>query len=1220
MGVRFTEEQQRVIDSRDCNLLVAAAAGSGKTAVLVERIISMLTSKTDPVSVDELLVVTFTEMAAREMKDRIRNAIELALSEDPQNEHLQRQTSLIHNAQVTTIDSFCVSVIKEYFHVIDLDPCYRVGENGEMDLLKHDVLGEVLESFYAEGSEEFLDFVECYVSGKDDRKLEELILKLYTYGQSYPQPEKWLADCVARYTFAPDESLDEKDFIREMLHYSVAIFEDARRENARLTELAKEPGGPYMYEEALLSDGELLEALCRQDSYSNMHKALKSREWVKLKSCTDNDVDPALADKVRSGRNDIKDAVNKIATTYFAKTPQELCRYMQMARPNMEVLARLVGAFMEAFAEAKRTKNLIDFNDMEHFALAILTEEKDGKLVPSQIAKNYQNRYREVMIDEYQDSNYVQEALLTSVSKQSQGIHNIFMVGDVKQSIYRFRLARPELFMEKYNTYQPQSDTLRRIDLYKNFRSRHEVLESTNYIFRQIMIPEFGGIAYDDLAALYPGAAYPEMSGNETELLLLEKEEYLTEESRQAEAMAVANRIKDLIEHHRIVDKKTGELRNVRYNDIVILMRSLKDWTEPFASVLAEQKIPTYTSSKAGYFETIEIQMILDYLRVIDNPRQDIPLVATLTGSWNDISSTELAQIKCEGEEGDFYDHICRYAKEGTDERLRRKLDDFLERLSRCREKMTYLTIYELLCYIVETEGYADYISAMPGGVQRVANLQMLLKKAMDFEKTSYKGLFHFVRYIDQLQKYEVDYGEANIANEQNQVVRLMSIHKSKGLEFPIVFVVGMGKQFNTNASRQNIVLHPDYGVGLDAIDYERRSIGETALKTMMKRRIVMDDAAEELRVLYVAMTRAKEKLILVGCLNHIEKALEKCERYKYHQEESLGYVRLTEAGSYLDWILPAIYRNCCADELLQSYGMEVPFTNGMYQKKCCIRVRRIQAEDLAKQEVLEQIEDHCTRQEFDAFDTETIYDEKARAQIDEQLSYTYPHTPSIGLCQTLSVSELKKRAYEEQEGSVLYPEEVVVPYLPKFLKGKETYTGAMRGTAYHRVMELLDFTAHYQMEEIQAALQLMEEQGLLDPEMRIAVSAQDILDFMAHPIAGRMHQAAKTDRLYAEQPFVIGVQAQSVEQGSSPDEMILVEGIIDVWFEEEDGLVILDYKTDKVRSGKELTDRYRVQLLYYAQALARLTGKRVKEAYLYSFTLKEEIPVSIDEKEDILI
>lgn len=1220
MGVKFTEEQQKVIDARNCNLLVAAAAGSGKTAVLVERIITMLTQDNPPVSVDELLVVTFTDMAAGEMKERIRGAIEKALMDDPQNEHLQRQTSLIHNAQVMTIHSFCLSVIKEYFHVIDLDPGYRVGEEGELNLLRHDVMDEVLEGYYAEGREDFLDFVECYASGRDDKKIEELVFQLYTYAQSYPQPSKWLSECVKMYEISTGDTLEEQGFIREILAYTKDILKDVIEDARRMLELSRDVHGPYMYQETLLEDLDFLEKLYRQETYEGLQKKFSNMSWAGLKACRDKEVDASLTEKVKAGRNDIKDTVNKLAATFFTQTQQQVREYIQMAKPNMEVLAELVLAFMSAYAEAKQKKNLIDFNDMEHFALQILTDEQDGKLVPSKVAESYRERYREIMIDEYQDSNYVQEALLTSVSKQSQGIYNIFMVGDVKQSIYRFRLARPELFMEKYNTYKPEDDNLRRIDLYKNFRSRREVLESTNYLFRQIMTSKFGGITYDDNAALYVGASYPEAEGNKTELLLLEKNEYLAEESRQAEALAVAHRIKELVEHHQIVDKKTGQLRSVKYNDIVILMRSLKGWTDTFSAVLADQNIPSYTSSKTGYFETTEIQMIMDYLRVIDNPRQDIPLAAVLTGHLAGVTATELAMIKCEAKEGCFYDHVCAYTENGQDEVLRQKLSEFLNRLDIYREKMTYLSIYELLCFIIEKEGYDDYIMAMPGGVQRKANLQMLLEKAIVFEKTSYKGLFHFVRYIDQLQKYEVDYGEANIANEQNQVVRLMSIHKSKGLEFPIVFVVGMGKQFNTSAAKQGVVVHPDYGVGLNAIDYERRCVSETLVKSLMKRRIVMDDAAEELRVLYVAMTRAKEKLIMVGCVNNLGKVLGKCERYKYRKEETLGYSDLTEAHSYLDWVLPAVYRNSCAEQLLESFGMEVPFTNAMYKKDSCIEIRYMQAEHLAENVVLEQFDTLCTRRELEQFDTEQIYDEKAHTQIQEQLAYSYPYTASDGLSQTLSVSELKKHAYEEQEGMPLYQEEVVIPYLPKFLKEQETYTGAMRGTAYHRVMELLDFTTDYTEDGVEFAMQVMTEKGLLEEAMREAVCARDICDFLSHDIGRRMKNAALQGRLYAEQPFAIGVSAKNVDKDSLPDDMILVEGIIDVWFEEDDGLVILDYKTDNVRMAQELDDRYRTQLLYYARALSQLTGKPVKEAWIYSFTLREQILVSIDEKEDILL
>ncbi len=1211
MGVRFTPDQQQVIDARDCNLLVAAAAGSGKTAVLVERIIKMLTQDQPPVSVDELLVVTFTDAAAGEMKERVRNAIEKALEQDPENEHLQRQTSLIHSAQIMTTHSFCLSVIKEYFHVIDLDPGYRTGEDGEMRLLQHDVLDALLERYYEEGKPEFLDFVESYADGRDDKTIEERILQLYRYSQSYAQPAKWLQECVQNYTFSGEETLEELTFVRELLAYAKRYLEDLQQLARQLLELCREPGGPYMYQEAVLDDCAILGELLSCETYAAMQGKLRQLSFSKLARCTDKEIDEDLKEKVKKGRDEIKKEIGKLMQTYFAQSPEALEWYMGMAAPHMAMLAELTEAFMEDFARKKRSKNLIDFHDMEHLALQILTEEQDGILKPSAVAKVYQDRYREIMIDEYQDSNFVQETLLRSVSKCDRGNPNIFMVGDVKQSIYRFRLARPELFMEKYNTYGQQGAKERRIDLHQNFRSRREVLDSTNYFFRQCMTEEFGGIEYDEKAALYVGASYPEYEGNETEILVLEKSQFQSEDTLEAEALAVADRIQDLVEHHQVVDKGTGQLRPVTYNDIVILIRSLKGNGEKIAAILNGKGIPTYVSSKTGYFQTTEIQLLMDFLRVLDNPQQDIPLAAVLTGPMVGLTSKELAILKCQSEGRDFYTRLKEYWEQGEDGILREKVEAFFVLLHRYRRKTAYLSIYDLLCEILEKTGYGDYIEAMPGGEQRKANLQMLLEKAKDFEKTSYKGLFHFVRYMEQLQKYEVDYGEANIQDGQQQVVRLMTIHKSKGLEFPVVFVMHMGHQFSSREMKDNVVIHPTLGVGLDAIDAEKRSKSETALKAVICKRLQMDAVAEEMRILYVAMTRAKEKLILVGCQNQFIRCLEKWgETYQKRKDPTLTYRGISEAKSYFDWILPAAYRNHAMADFLNGQEMEAPFTNACYQEEAYLKVRYVQAEDLGVLELGQELKKNYLQQELEDFDTTLVYEEDTRKRMEEQFSYQYPYAASVKLYQTMSVSELKKRAYEEMQEAEMFPEEEVVPYLPQFLKEKGELTGAMRGSAYHRVMELLDFTKEYDVASLQQEIGRQIQEGLLEEEMGKTVWPGDLLDFWKQSLRQRMTKAARAGTLHREQPFVLGVDSSTIEADSSKEDLVLVEGIIDVWWEEDDGLVVMDYKTDRVQKPQALLDRYQAQLRYYAEALERLTGKKVKEAWIYSFCLKEEILV----------
>ena len=1197
MGVTFTAEQQKVIDLRNSNILVAAAAGSGKTAVLVERIITMLTKDQPAIDVDELLIVTFTEAAAAEMKERVRVAIEKALEENPSDVHLQRQATLIHNAQITTIHSFCLSVIREYFYKIDLDPGFRIGEEGELKLLRQDVIDELLESYYDEGNDAFLDFVESYASGRDDKKIGELILKIYEFSTGYPNAKRWLSECVTKYDVKTVEALDETVFVKLVMDYTSRYLEDIIHTLEHLIQLCEEPEGPRAYGDCLQDDLSIVRSLCKETTFGGMQEKISQVAFKRLAPNRDKSVDEELVKYVQATRGEIKKTLEEMQKQYFQKTPLEVCKDMQMAGKSMAVLASLVEDFIDAYAKEKRNKNLIDFNDMEHMALQILTEEQGDELVPSKIATEFKARFKEVMIDEYQDSNLIQEAILTSVSGVSEGRHNIFMVGDVKQSIYRFRLARPELFMEKFDTYSLTGGNKQRIDLHKNFRSREEVLESANFIFEQIMTRGFGGIEYDDNAALNVGATYVKAPHNETEILLLDEEEIFEIVPRQAEAYAVAKRIKELLKNHKVQDKKTGELRPVQYKDIVILTRNLAGWSDVYSQVLNMEGIPTYTSSRTGYFETLEVTMVLDYLKVLDNPRQDIPFVAVLTCGLVGVTKEELATIKIETQEDCFYDRVTSYIEAGDNETLVKKLQTFTAQMERFRECVPYTSIYELLNRMIKELGYEDYIASLPGGEQRAANIEMLLEKAVAFENTSYKGLFHFVRYIEQLKKYNVDYGEASLSQEEANVVQLMSIHKSKGLEFPIVFVGGMGKTFSKRDVTGSVTMHPELGVGLDAISYERRTTSATLAKRVIQRELILDNAAEELRVLYVAMTRAKEKLIMVGTIPHLKQKLASCEELKVQGEKQLSYSMLTKANSYFDWVIPAVYRHESMSSVLADYELTVPFSNPYYKAKCHIHVSHVEPTTLLEGEIEELIANDKQKESLTGWDTSKTYDADIKMQLENQFSFVYPYERLQKLPQAMSVSELKKRAYEEEQDTrKMFKEQEVFPLLPRFLQEEQNVTGAFRGTEYHRVMEKIDFTKTYDEATIK--------------QISDVVEPTDILGFLDSNLGKRMSQAAKCQKLFKEQPFVLGVDVKDIYPQEEGETQILVEGIIDVYFEEDGELVVADYKTDNVKMATELQERYHAQLEYYAKALEQLTGKKVKEKIIYSFTLHEELEV----------
>lgn len=764
MGVKWTEEQQKVIQLRNRNILVSAAAGSGKTAVLVERIITMLTEDDPPVDVDKLLIVTFTEAAASEMKERIRLAIEKKLLEYPEDEHLKQQATLIHNAQITTIHSFCLSVIRDHFHAIDIDPGFRIGEEGELKLLRHDVLEEMLEGKYQEGSKSFLDFAAAYSTGRDDKKIEDLILKIYEFSRSYPDSEAWLESCVEAYKIPDVETLEKSSFMQKVMADIRKNLEDARELLAQAEMIALSPDGPAVYEATLDKDMQVIEELSAIRSYEKMAEAFTNVKWARIAANKDQTVLEEKIEQVKKIRELVKGIVKNISGQYFYESPQELVEDLKMCAPAMEELGNLVRLFGEKFEEQKRAQNIIDFSDMEQYALRILTEKSEDGFVPSKIAQEYQNQFHEVMIDEYQDSNLIQEAILNSVSTCRSGRYNIFMVGDVKQSIYRFRLSRPELFLEKFYTYNIEESQTQRIDLHRNFRSRKEVLESANAIFRQIMTEKLGGIVYDEQAALYPGAEYPETENLKTEILLMDSDldKYQKTDGdtskgivseRELEARMIAMRIRKLLRSQKVVDKETGELRNVRYSDIVILTRSVKGFADVFTEVLNREGIPAYAGTSEGYFQTQEVGVLLDYLRVLDNRRQDIPLAAVLRSAFAEMSDEEMAEIRCMYPDKPFFESVAEYRVHGREQKIREKLEKCLGQMDELRLIVPYTPMHELLWKILDRTGYGDYVAAMPGGAQRRANLDMLIEKARAYEATSYKGLFHFVRYIEQPTK-----------------------------------------------------------------------------------------------------------------------------------------------------------------------------------------------------------------------------------------------------------------------------------------------------------------------------------------------------------------------------------------------------------------------------------------------------------------------------------
>ena len=1295
MGVSWTTEQQQVIDLRNRNILVSAAAGSGKTAVLVERIVKIITDKNHPVDIDHLLIVTFTNAAAAEMRERIGNAIEKALDEQPGNEHLLRQLTLIHNAQITTIDSFCLYVVRNHFHEIDLEPNFRIGDEGELKLLREDVLGKVLEQNYEEPSEAFSDFVEGYASGRTDAALNEMILQLYEFSRSYPWPEKWLDSFVGIYRIENREELDRAEWLAPLTQNIRFVLKDCEQLLRQALAVTQQDDGPDMYEKAVRSDLEKYESLSKLTSFCELSGALSDIKYDRLASSRGFEGDPDKLELVKSLREQAKDVVKKLCRQYFFCSPEMMIGQLERTEPMLEEVVRLTKQFADEFAAAKRRKNLVDFHDVEHFALQILVDEETEKA--KKTAEEFRDTFEEIMIDEYQDSNEVQETLLRSISREERGENNIFMVGDVKQSIYRFRLARPELFMKKYDSYSLEESTTQRIDLHKNFRSREEVLTCTNDIFYKIMARSLGNVEYDAEAALYPGASYPVSADFIPEILLADSNDELLEDTeltdkKTLEAKIVAEEIKHLMKTQQVTDKAAGTLRAAHYSDIVILLRSLSGWADSLVEVLNGNGIPAHTVSSTGYFSTVEVQTVLSMLRLLDNPRQDIPMAAVLRSPMAGLTDEELAVLRLEDGSVPFHEAVLElaeglYEEDGQKEisdseadseadqkqgrnadgkkeddietTAHRKLLKFYKKYRQLRQLVPDTPIHELIEIILRETGYGHYVAAMPAGSRRTANLNMLLEKAAAYEKTSYKGLFHFVRYIDELQKYDVDFGEADMVGENEDVVRIMSIHKSKGLEFPIVIVSGMGKNFNKQDTRSKMVLHPELGIGLDYMDGKKRIKSPTIAKKAIAKQIDLENLGEELRVLYVALTRAKEKLILTGTLKD---AAEKLEFYRQQANLSkaadrpLSYLTREGASGYLDWILPAVL----------SYGDKYP-------------VRIVEAAELVLDEVenqLEQNENLTERiEEIEAADTQLV------GQLKQRFLQRYPYQVDVLRKNKYSVSELKHRAMrerfeaEQEETVPAFLEEPVTPTIPLFIQrqgsveqeaqnkaqdaGQEAESkaeqkiksntancGALRGTAVHRVMECYDFASEKSVYE---QMEAMEKEEKITADMRALVKEQIVADFVSSETGRRMALAQRGGALYREKPFVMGFTEEELENygfgvGSNTDsceniyektdsdqekeeqkkvrheeDLTLIQGIIDVFWIEKDGIVLLDYKTDRVDTEKELSERYAAQLKLYEEALNRVyenekdaagNPRKVKEKLLYSFRLGKVIPV----------
>ncbi len=1233
MGRNWTNEQQKVIDLRNCSLLVSAAAGSGKTAVLVERILSLITEGAHPLDIDRLLVVTFTKAAAAEMRERIGEQLTLRIEENPENELLQRQQALLRTATITTIDSFCMQVVREYFHVIHLDPGFRIGDETEMELLRSDVMSELLEELYEEGNEEFLRFAETYADGKTDARLEEYVLGLWRFSESYPWPEEWLKEQDEKFRYDTIDDFLQSDIIHEIEKDTVNVLNAAEQKAHKAQELCFAPEGPLAYSKTISSDIEALEQLRGLEGYERYANALKEFSLVRLSGKPDQSTNERIKDRVRALREEYKKSIKNLTDYYYFQPQEDMLADLKLVRKPMQVLVSIALRFIEKYHEAKEEKNLLDFGDLEHYALAILLEESDGKRIPSRAAADLREKYAQIMIDEYQDSNLVQETLLNAIARGNDQTEppNVFMVGDVKQSIYRFRLARPELFMEKYEQYNPNEGRCQKIDLHMNFRSRIEVLDAVNTVFEWCMHRDFGRIEYDRNAALFAGPVYQNVQGIDSpylpELILVgnEDEEDGTGEhdSKRAEAYACVNRIRQLTDQKNgLLITENGKERRAGYGDIVILLRSMKGMAEVVVTVLTEAGIPVRSDTQSGFFEAGEVKTILNYLKILDNPRQDIPLTAVLLSPMVGMTNDELAKIR------EFDCSIYETLRKHTESEYGGKLKRFIKEYDELRERERYLGTTDLLRTIYQKTGFYELMSAFPAGERRTANLDFLLQQAAMYENTSYHGLFHFIRYIERILEHGIDYGEA-VPDTGNQSVRVMSIHRSKGLEFPIVLLPALGKRFNHSDSAVPLVLHPDFGMGPDSIDGELRTKIATLPKQLIKNSLKHEDIAEELRVLYVAMTRAREKIILVGSSKDPVKLMNSC----MDGEARMDYLQLGKAGAYLDLIVGAVLHDVSVatePEMNKEFTVCLPsITTG---NDVLWKVLPVSAYTPTPEEAEQNSREAEEKEQLFSliYRAETKKDSNAAWQGEEMpeyqglrdcIEFQYPYARSVRRPMKFSVSELKHRAMEAAEQQE--PEEGIPMFRSEQAernKEKDKNVGSERGTLYHEVLERLPINEIRTEQETEEFFELLVKTGKIKEEEKKLLSAAKISSFLNSSLAERMRTAEQKCLLHREQPFVLGLPESVIDfdtgelcctekQPKDGEELILIQGIIDLYFEEDGELILADYKTDRA-NGAELSRRYSEQLRYYAKALEQITGKKVKEKLIYAFHDESVIPI----------
>lgn len=1192
MANKWTNEQLSAITQKGNNILVAAAAGSGKTTVLVERIIRKIIN--DHVDIDKILVVTFTNAAASEMRERILTALYKQIDEDPLNQRLRKQIVLLNKASICTIDAFCLDIIRNNFFEIGASSNFRIADNTELELLKQEAIEETFEELYLENDDEFNKLIELYAGYKDDENLKNIILKIHNYIQSAPFPEDWLEEQIEKFNMSNIEDFSQtewgkiilKNFRDEVLN-SIQILESSKHQLDMITELSK-------FSLVVADDINQLKFL--EQNWDNWERAYEIANNLKFKTWpTDRKVVSNLKEDTKKARDNVKKRISKAVSQTFIYNTEEAVEDINAMYPILKKIKDVTLKFMEKFSEKKSNKNIMDFSDIEHYALKILLKkDENGIYQKTEVAKKYEEKFNEIAIDEYQDSNLVQEYILTSISNKK----NIFMVGDVKQSIYRFRQAKPELFLDKYQKYGLEPNEYgKKIKLFKNFRSRENILDTTNLIFSDIMSADFGEIEYDESEYLNLGATYEEPTENvefagktELDIIDLKKEENedgeeIEEdnssellEKTEIEAKFVANRIQKLIKSkYQVYDRKTG-YRDITYKDIVILLRATSNTANVFEKELLNLNIPVFSDQAENYLESIEIRTITSLLKIIDNPYRDIPLVTVMRSIIGDFTDNELIEIRLTQNEGYFYDSLKEAkASPKIDGKLKEKVINFLDKLNKWREEERYLPLNEFIQKIYEETDYYNYVRLMPNGQVRKANLKMLLDRAKDYEKISFKGLFNFIRYLEKVKSSNSDLSSAKVIGENENVVRIMSIHKSKGLEFPVAIISRTDKKFNQKDLNESILLHQDIGFGMQYINYDRKIEYTTATKEAIKIKTKEESIAEEMRILYVALTRAKEKLIITGVENDFTKSIEqKKELLEIYEKENykINHLVLKKYLSYLEWI-----------ELVYLNHQDIE--------------NQITLNKIAKKDVLKAEENQEEQEKRNIELPEKIDYEK----INEILNWQYKYKEMTNIQSKMSVTKIKELKNNETQ------KQQHIEIKPKFMLDKTKVSSAERGTITHLILQKLDFTKEYSKEELAQFVNNLCTKNIITQIQKDSINIEKIYQIINTQFIKNLKNAKEIKK---ETPFYTYINTKEI-YNTQNSENILVQGIIDLYYiNQQNEVILVDYKTDYVEgSGEELIDKYKVQLEIYKKALEESLKEKVKHVYIYSIYLNKEIEIT---------